>query len=115
MFSNFKEKYKIEFIDLHPNRASILFKDKNGFYEVDGYLNDFSKDDLKKVLESLSIQIENDNKISRIINFLPEFLKSIFLKRTKNYRIKQHMEKKYLSKDKVEKFKRESTFKCWFK
>lgn len=111
MFSNLKEKYKTECIDLSSNRARILFKDKIGFYEVDGYLNDFDKNDFKKMIESLSIQLEKDNKIIRIINILPEFLKSLFLKITKNYRLKQHMKKKYLNKHEVEKFKKKSRFK----
>lgn len=109
LFNQFKKKYSIKYVYKSLITVDILFEDKIGIYEINGFSKNFDNKNFNKFIEELSIQIDKDKKMTYIISKLPMSMKQLYFKFTNNYRIKQYIEKRYLNEKEIQKFKLRTT------
>lgn len=104
-FNQFKNKYSIKYVYKSFFTVDILFEDKIGIYEIKGYSRNHDIKNFNEFIESLSIQIDRDKKIVKIVRKSPKCIKQLYFRFTNKYRIKQYIEKRYLNEDEIQKYK----------
>lgn len=98
----FMKKYNIIKIMSRGNDWTIFFEENDNIYEVHGYLGVTEGEDFFALINRLSRNIDEDLNIVNQIMKLPPYLQRIVINHQKNIRIKQHIHKKYISKEDLE-------------
>lgn len=95
----FEKKYGVYRIMEWWNSYDITFYDENGYYEIKGYKGPNQDEDLFAFLDRLSAEIDTDKMKVKKIERLPSFIRRYILNKKENYRLKEYVEKEYLSGD----------------
>lgn len=84
------------------NSYDITFFDKQGVYEIEGYIGPKQDENLFDFIDRLSAEIDADNMKAKKIKKLPHFVQKKLLNGSKNYRVRQYVSKNYLDDDEVD-------------
>lgn len=98
----FKAKYKIVYIMSSDEIYYIYFKDDKGVYEIRGYPGPKVDENMFGFLARLSTMIDSDIDRANRIKKMPTIIQKMTLYYETNYRIKQYINKKYLSEEELE-------------
>lgn len=81
------------------NDYDISFKDDKGVYEICGYPGPQKEENMFIFIARISAMIESDIARAKRIKKIPMIIQKLILHYEKNGRIKQYINKKYLSSE----------------